>query len=74
MTPGGAPSPSTVPGTDTDLELHANIQSLQAEVRALAAAIEALCRAVETGVDDLDDVPEAVEALEQARLSLGKIW
>jgi hypothetical protein len=65
---------SESPATDVQRELHASIEGLQVQVRALGSAVDHLCRALDAATSELPVSSEAAAALEEARLTLGRIW
>ena len=76
MTPDPKPTGrhAEAPPTEVEMQLHADIESLQVQVRALGSAIDHLCRALEVAVPGLQSSSEAATALEDARLCLGEVW
>jgi hypothetical protein len=76
MTPKPRPTGASTSPLESagELELHTSVEALQVQVRALATAIDHLCRALEASTADPPLPPEASEALEEARWSLGEIW
>jgi hypothetical protein len=62
------------PATDVERELHARIEGLQVQVRALGSAVDHLCRALDAATSEPPVSSEAAVALEEARLTLGRIW